>query len=180
MFEPVHGSAPDIAGKGIANPVVRGLDHDAAAISERPEEPMPLKTPSLHRALLVRDGSSATTETNGMRIADLISPSESLVDENLRNSLKCLLQFSAAMSREIICIVQKCYCALTVLGGVGLGAPARENFVEQSSETETRPDRINYYDSSEAENQQIPRQNVERIASLSRLDEGCFRLLSCA
>jgi 3-isopropylmalate dehydrogenase len=40
MFEPVHGSAPDIAGKGIADPtatvmsvamMLRHLGHDAAA-----------------------------------------------------------------------------------------------------------------------------------------------------
>ena len=42
MFEPVHGSAPDIAGKGIANPiaailsVAMMLDHlDAPAPAER-------------------------------------------------------------------------------------------------------------------------------------------------
>jgi 3-isopropylmalate dehydrogenase len=42
MFEPVHGSAPDIAGKGIANPlaailsVAMMLDHvGAAAAAER-------------------------------------------------------------------------------------------------------------------------------------------------
>jgi tartrate dehydrogenase/decarboxylase/D-malate dehydrogenase len=41
MFEPVHGSAPDIMGKGIANPLaqiltgammVRHLGHDKAAL----------------------------------------------------------------------------------------------------------------------------------------------------
>jgi hypothetical protein len=42
MYEPVHGSAPDIAGKGIANPIatynVRGDDDEVFAGSGRDSE----------------------------------------------------------------------------------------------------------------------------------------------
>ena len=50
MYEPIHGSAPDIAGKGIANPIATilscammlrysfGLEKEAAAIEKAVEE----------------------------------------------------------------------------------------------------------------------------------------------
>jgi tartrate dehydrogenase/decarboxylase / D-malate dehydrogenase len=75
MFEPVHGSAPDIAGKGIANPIgqiwsgAMMLDHlghtKAAAAVERAiervlEDPV-LRTPDM--------GGKATTEELGAAIA---------------------------------------------------------------------------------------------------------------
>ena len=78
LFEPVHGSAPDIAGKGIANPVgqiwtaAMMLEHlgfaDAAtcittAIDEALSDPG-LRTPDL--------GGPATTESCGKAIADII------------------------------------------------------------------------------------------------------------
>lgn len=69
LFEPVHGSAPDIAGQGIANPVacvLSGamlLDHvglPAAAAVIREAVATALRDPSLHTPDL---GGSATTAT---------------------------------------------------------------------------------------------------------------------
>jgi tartrate dehydrogenase/decarboxylase/D-malate dehydrogenase len=78
MFEPVHGSAPDIAGRGIANPIAQiwsgamMLDHfghpeAASAIENAIEtilESTPLRTPDL--------GGKATTSELGKAIADAI------------------------------------------------------------------------------------------------------------
>src|SRR5256885_1979242 len=49
LFEPVHGSAPDIAGKGIANPL--GAISSAAMLLEHSPE-MPRATPKPERAIL--------------------------------------------------------------------------------------------------------------------------------
>ncbi|MCX8572779.1 MULTISPECIES: tartrate dehydrogenase [Hyphomicrobiales] len=79
LFEPVHGSAPDIAGKGIANPVgqiwtgammLEHLGHrDAAdAIVRAIEEVL------ANEALRTRDlGGKADTTTCGKAIADAVS-----------------------------------------------------------------------------------------------------------
>ena len=78
MFEPVHGSAPDIAGKGIANPIgqiwsgAMMLDHlghpEAAAAVERAIETVlentSLRTPDM--------GGTATTVELGAAIAEAI------------------------------------------------------------------------------------------------------------
>jgi len=78
MFEPVHGSAPDIAGKGIANPIGQiwsgglMLDHlghpEAAAAVERAIETVlddtSLRTPDM--------GGTATTKELGAAIAEAI------------------------------------------------------------------------------------------------------------
>lgn len=78
MFEPVHGSAPDIAGKGIANPIgqiwsgAMMLDHlghpEAAATVERAIETVlgesPLRTPDM--------GGKATTVEFGRAIAEAL------------------------------------------------------------------------------------------------------------
>jgi 3-isopropylmalate dehydrogenase len=78
MFEPVHGSAPDIAGKGIANPlaailsVAMMLDHlnlPAAAervrraVSRTLADPTP-RTPDL--------GGTATTAEVGRAVRDAL------------------------------------------------------------------------------------------------------------
>jgi tartrate dehydrogenase/decarboxylase/D-malate dehydrogenase len=78
MFEPVHGSAPDIAGKGIANPIGQiwsgalMLDHlghpDAAAAVERAIESA-LKDSSL---LTPDMGGTARTVELGAAVADAI------------------------------------------------------------------------------------------------------------
>ena len=82
LFEPVHGSAPDIAGKGIANPVgqiwagAMMLDflghreaHDAIvhAIEQvlDPQNGLP-RTPDLH-------GGQASTEDMGRAVAQLLA-----------------------------------------------------------------------------------------------------------
>lgn len=79
MFEPVHGSAPDIAGKGIANPIgqiwsgAMMLDHlghrePARVIEEAVETAIAdkkIRTPDL--------GGKATTEAMGRAIAEIVS-----------------------------------------------------------------------------------------------------------
>jgi tartrate dehydrogenase/decarboxylase / D-malate dehydrogenase len=78
MFEPVHGSAPDIAGRGIANPIgqiwsgammLRHLGHEAAAAAveaafARVLAESELRTPDM--------GGKATTEEMGRAIADAV------------------------------------------------------------------------------------------------------------
>ena len=79
MFEPVHGSAPDIAGQGIANPIGQiwsggmmlehlGYPEAAAAIEraiERALEEPGLLTPDM--------GGKATTEALGLAIAERVT-----------------------------------------------------------------------------------------------------------
>jgi len=79
LFEPVHGSAPDIAGKGIANPVgqiwsaAMMLDHlgekDAAAAIMRAIETV-LAEPALRTADLQ---GKASTEQCGRAVADALA-----------------------------------------------------------------------------------------------------------
>jgi len=81
MFEPVHGSAPDIAGKGIANPIgqiwsgAMMLDHlghpEAAAAIERAVEKA-LEDPALRTPDM---GGKVTTIELGKAIADAIEHS---------------------------------------------------------------------------------------------------------
>jgi tartrate dehydrogenase/decarboxylase/D-malate dehydrogenase len=78
MFEPVHGSAPDIAGKGIANPIAQiwsgalMLDHlghpEAARAIERAIETV-LEDPQLRTPDM---GGSATTVELGKAIAEAL------------------------------------------------------------------------------------------------------------
>jgi tartrate dehydrogenase/decarboxylase/D-malate dehydrogenase len=78
MFEPVHGSAPDIAGKGIANPIgqiwtgammLEHLGHaDAAAAVVRAIEQVVTEGKVLTRDL----GGKATTSEVGQAIASLV------------------------------------------------------------------------------------------------------------
>jgi 3-isopropylmalate dehydrogenase len=80
MFEPVHGSAPDIAGKGIANPLAailslgmmldhlgqpRGADRIRAAVQRLLLQPSP-RTPDL--------GGRASTAEVGEAVRSLIAP----------------------------------------------------------------------------------------------------------
>ena len=79
LFEPVHGSAPDIAGQGIANPIgqiwsaAMMLDHlgetDAAAAIVRAIEESLSKADYRTRDL----GGTASTKACGQAIADAIS-----------------------------------------------------------------------------------------------------------
>jgi tartrate dehydrogenase/decarboxylase/D-malate dehydrogenase len=78
LFEPVHGSAPDIAGQGIANPVGQiwtaammlehlGFADAATSITDA------IDTALSEPALRTRDlGGTATTEACGKAIADII------------------------------------------------------------------------------------------------------------
>lgn len=79
LFEPVHGSAPDIAGQGMANPIAQvwsaammldhfGETHASAAIVTAIEETLTrpeFRTPDL--------GGTATTEECGRAVASFIS-----------------------------------------------------------------------------------------------------------
>ncbi len=79
LFEPVHGSAPDIAGQGIANPIAQVwsaammLDHlgenEAAAAVLRA-----IETTLIDKSLCTRDvGGSADTATAGKAIAEALA-----------------------------------------------------------------------------------------------------------
>ena len=79
MFEPVHGSAPDIAGRGIANPI--GQIWSGAmmlSISATRTRPRPSSAPSRTARLAEPDaltpdmGGSATTRALGARIAEAV------------------------------------------------------------------------------------------------------------
>ncbi|PSH57427.1 tartrate dehydrogenase [Phyllobacterium sophorae] len=83
LFEPVHGSAPDIAGKGIANPIGQiwagammldhlGHPHAAASIVSAIETT--LAEPALRTGDL---GGSADTITSGKAVAEAIKSSAS-------------------------------------------------------------------------------------------------------
>ncbi len=79
MFEPVHGSAPDIAGQGVANPVAAvwsaammldHLGHEAAAAAVIEAMEQSLREP----ATRTRDlGGTASTEAAGEAIASLVA-----------------------------------------------------------------------------------------------------------
>src|SRR6202035_2317865 len=79
LFEPVHGSAPDIAGKGIANPIgqiwsaAMMLDHlgetDAAAAILKA-----IEVTLTDKSLCTRDvGGNADTSTAGKSIANALA-----------------------------------------------------------------------------------------------------------
>ena len=78
MFEPVHGSAPDIAGKGIANPIAQiwtgamMLDHlghgDAAQAVVQAIEQVVSERKTLTRDL----GGTASTAEVGKAVAALV------------------------------------------------------------------------------------------------------------
>jgi 3-isopropylmalate dehydrogenase len=69
LYEPVHGSAPDIAGKGIANPIAMVASFAMALrySFNRPQE-----------AALV-DGAIAAALAEGLRTADIATPGTEVV-----------------------------------------------------------------------------------------------------
>jgi tartrate dehydrogenase/decarboxylase / D-malate dehydrogenase len=79
LFEPVHGSAPDIAGQGIANPI--GQIWSGAMMLEHLGEPAAanaivgaIEQVLRERTLRTRDlGGNADTETSGKAIADALA-----------------------------------------------------------------------------------------------------------
>ncbi len=66
MYEPVHGSAPDIAGKGIANPI--GAIASASMLLRH--------TAKLHAEANSVDAAIEQVLKSGMRTADLLPPAE--------------------------------------------------------------------------------------------------------
>ena len=82
MFEPVHGSAPDIAGKGIANPIGQiwsgammlrhlGANEAADAVENAIAETL------AHSAIRTPDiGGTSTTKELGSAIAERVSPNK--------------------------------------------------------------------------------------------------------
>ncbi len=81
MYEPIHGSAPDIAGKGIANPAATilsaamllrlslGLDREAACVDAAVGRAL---SEGKATADIVRDGNALSTEEMGDVVADYI------------------------------------------------------------------------------------------------------------
>jgi 3-isopropylmalate dehydrogenase len=63
MFEPVHGSAPDIAGKGIANPIAAILS--AAMMLEHLEAPRPAERIRRAVARVLAAGKPKTPDLGG-------------------------------------------------------------------------------------------------------------------
>ena len=79
MFEPIHGSAPDIAGKGIANPIA-AIWSAAQILDFFGHEDWGRKVLSAIEALLVRKesltpdlGGTATTSQTGDAIVRILS-----------------------------------------------------------------------------------------------------------
>lgn len=79
MFEPVHGSAPDIAGKKIANPIAQiwtgamMLDHLGETQAARAVEDAVFKVLARRDPLTPDIGGNANTETMGNAIAEEVS-----------------------------------------------------------------------------------------------------------
>ncbi len=79
MFEPVHGSAPDIAGKGIANPVAQiwsgamMLEHLGEKDAARAVEEAIFKVLAGRDPLTPDIGGKASTEDMGKAIAAEVS-----------------------------------------------------------------------------------------------------------
>ncbi len=78
MFEPVHGSAPDIAGQGVANPVAAVwsaammLDHLGHAEAGRARAARAMEASLADPATRTRDlGGTASTEESGQAIVRL-------------------------------------------------------------------------------------------------------------
>jgi tartrate dehydrogenase/decarboxylase/D-malate dehydrogenase len=79
MFEPVHGSAPDIAGKKIANPIAQiwsgamMLDHLGEPQAARAVENAVFKVLARRDPLTPDIGGRAGTETMGKAVAEEVS-----------------------------------------------------------------------------------------------------------
>ena len=78
MFEPVHGSAPDIAGKGVANPIAQiltgamMLDHLGEAAAARAIEAAVASVLRDGRVRTPDLGGPAATGELGRAVAELI------------------------------------------------------------------------------------------------------------
>jgi 3-isopropylmalate dehydrogenase len=77
MFEPVHGSAPDIAGQGVADPTAAVLSVGLLLAHLGYEEPSRRVEAAVTFDLATRDHSSpGGTSAIGDRLAALVSSSE--------------------------------------------------------------------------------------------------------
>lgn len=83
LYEPVHGSAPDIAGKGVANPVGTML---SAAMMLRHSLEQPAAAAALEAAVQGALAADPTTDLGGSRTTDAFTRAVS--EELLRNSEK--------------------------------------------------------------------------------------------
>ena len=63
MFEPVHGSAPDIAGKGIANPI--GQIWSGAMMLDHLEVPAAARRVETAVAAVLAEGKARTPDLGG-------------------------------------------------------------------------------------------------------------------
>ena len=82
LYEPIHGSAPDIAGKGIANPLATilaaamllrhslSLSAEAAAVEDAVSKVL---TDGLRTADIARGGASIGTEAMGAAVIERLS-----------------------------------------------------------------------------------------------------------
>jgi tartrate dehydrogenase/decarboxylase/D-malate dehydrogenase len=84
LFEPVHGSAPDIAGRGVANPIAQiwsaamMLEHlgEFAAAADIVKA---IETTLIDKSLRTRDvGGTASTSKAGMSVADALASNDGL------------------------------------------------------------------------------------------------------
>jgi tartrate dehydrogenase/decarboxylase / D-malate dehydrogenase len=91
IFEPVHGSAPDIAGEGIANPIACVLS--AAMLLE--QNSCPAGAAALHRAVAdaLRDGGARPRDLGG-------TASTKDVGEAIERSLQALM-FAGRSERAV-------------------------------------------------------------------------------
>jgi 3-isopropylmalate dehydrogenase len=79
MYEPIHGSAPDIAGKGIANPLAAIL---SAAMLLRHSLQLPAEARALEDAV-------ATVLDAGHRTPDITAPGETAKNTREMGDLIC-------------------------------------------------------------------------------------------
>jgi 3-isopropylmalate dehydrogenase len=84
LYEPIHGSAPDIAGKGVANPIGTilsaamllryslGLDAQATAIESAVRKVLDAKSAGGHELRTADLGGAATTTEMGGKIIEVL------------------------------------------------------------------------------------------------------------
>jgi 3-isopropylmalate dehydrogenase len=84
LYEPIHGSAPDIAGKGIANPIGTilsaamllryslGLDKQAKAVEDAVRKVLDDKVAGGHELRTADLGGKTTTEEMGDKIVEVL------------------------------------------------------------------------------------------------------------
>ena len=111
VFEPTHGSAPDIAGKGLANPIamilsaglmLRHLGESAAAgILERAVEDV-LGRADVHTADMSGPGEPTSTEAVADALIDAINTGTRSTDQHLRRALDFERRLAESVCDELI------------------------------------------------------------------------------